>query len=51
MKLLNYPYSQNDQNTPESKMTIIPFNHRNPLISTKIHTEAINHIEAQINTY
>ena len=25
MKLLVYPYSQNDQNTLESKMTIIPF--------------------------
>ena len=25
MKLLIYPCSQNNQNTPESKMTIIPF--------------------------
>jgi len=44
MKLLNYPYSQNDQITFESKMTKIPFYHRILIIPTKIHTVAIKYI-------
>jgi len=41
----------NDQNTPEVKMTKIPFLNQNPLISTKIHTETNSRIQTHINTY
>jgi len=51
MKLLIYPCSQNDQNTPEFKMTKTPFYSQKPLIPTKIHIETNNHIQAHINTH
>jgi len=41
VKLLIYPFLQNDQNT---------LLHQIPLIPTEIYTEAINHIHAHINT-
>jgi len=50
-KRLFYPCSSNDQNTPESKMTNIPFLSQNPLIPNKTHIETINNIQIHINTH
>jgi len=47
----NLPLLTKWPNTPEAKMTKIPFLSQNPVISNKIHTETNNHIQEHTNTH